>query len=66
MIVGLDSTPLTVATGGIRRYVEQLHAALTEEYPRDQFLLLSGAGGYGAGAPLVAVGPAAGLATERG
>ena len=47
MIVGLDSTPLTVATGGIRRYVEQLHAALTEEYPRDQFLLLSGAGATG-------------------
>lgn len=41
MNVALDATPLTVPTGGIRRYVEQLHTALVAEYPDDRFLLVS-------------------------
>lgn len=40
MNVALDSTPLTIPTGGIRRYVEQLVAALRAEYPRDRFVLM--------------------------
>lgn len=41
MIVALDSTPLATPFGGIRRYVEELHRALTREFPDDRFLLLS-------------------------
>ena len=41
MNVGLDATPLTVETGGIRRYVEELHRALEAEYPEDRFALMS-------------------------
>ena len=41
MVVALDSTPLTVETGGIRRYVEELHRALEAEFRHDRFLLMS-------------------------
>ena len=40
MRVALDATPLTVPTGGIRRYTEQLQRALTSEFPEDFFGLL--------------------------
>lgn len=41
MHVALDATPLTVPTGGVRRYVEQLHAALTRLFPEDRYSLVS-------------------------
>jgi glycosyltransferase involved in cell wall biosynthesis len=41
LVVGLDSTPLAAPFGGIRRYVSELHRALTLEFPADTFLLLS-------------------------
>lgn len=40
MLVALDATPLSVPTGGIRRYTEELHRALSAEFPRDEFVLL--------------------------
>lgn len=44
LVVGLDATPLTVPTGGIRRYTEELHQALTAEFPADRFVLMTGGG----------------------
>jgi glycosyltransferase involved in cell wall biosynthesis len=41
MKIALDATPLTVPTGGIRRYTEQLQRALAAEFPEDRFELLS-------------------------
>ena len=41
MTVALDATPLSGPTGGIRRYVTELHAAMEREFPEDRFLLLS-------------------------
>ena len=41
MIVAIDATPLTVSTGGIRRYTEELSRALRSGYPRDEFHLIS-------------------------
>ncbi len=41
MRVALDATPLTVPTGGIRRYVEELSRALVESFPEDHFVLVS-------------------------
>jgi glycosyltransferase involved in cell wall biosynthesis len=41
MTVALDATPLTVATGGIRRYTQELARALAQRYPDDQYWLLS-------------------------
>lgn len=40
MKTALDATPLTVATGGIRRYTEELHRALSAAFPDDEFNLL--------------------------
>ena len=39
--VALDGTPLTVPTGGVRRYVEELTAALREGFPEDEYRLVS-------------------------
>lgn len=39
MNVALDASPLTVATGGIARYTEELSRALAAEFPVDTFLL---------------------------
>lgn len=36
MRIVLDGGPLTVATGGIRRYVEELALALADAYPEDE------------------------------
>jgi len=41
MKIALDATPLTVASGGVRRYTEELARALAENYPDDEFWLLS-------------------------
>ena len=41
MRVAIDATPLTVPTGGARRYVVELTRALAEEFPSDDFHLLS-------------------------
>ena len=41
MMIGLDATPLTVATGGVARYTRELCRALAQEFPQDQYWLLS-------------------------
>jgi len=41
MRVALDATPLTLVTGGLRRYTEELSVALAVEYPDDEFVLVS-------------------------
>jgi len=41
MIIALDATPLTVPTGGVRRYTEELALALARNFPDDQYWLLS-------------------------
>jgi glycosyltransferase involved in cell wall biosynthesis len=39
--IALDASPLTVPSGGVRRYTEQLSIALAEAFPDDTFWLLS-------------------------
>ncbi len=41
MKIALDATPLTVPSGGVRRYTEELTRALCDSFPADQFWLLS-------------------------
>jgi glycosyltransferase involved in cell wall biosynthesis len=41
MKIALDATPLTVPSGGVRRYTEELTRALAQTSPGDQFWLLS-------------------------
>ncbi|MBI1896422.1 MAG: glycosyltransferase family 4 protein [Acidobacteria bacterium] len=41
MVIALDGTPLTVSTGGIRRYTEELAHALAVEFPGDAIHLVS-------------------------
>jgi len=41
MKVALDATPLTLSSGGIARYVRELSRALAEEFPQDDFTLIS-------------------------
>jgi glycosyltransferase involved in cell wall biosynthesis len=41
VIAALDATPLTVPTGGVRRYTLELAKALAADYPGDQYWLLS-------------------------
>ena len=41
MKIALDATPLTIPSGGERRYTEELSCALAENYPEDEFWLLS-------------------------
>lgn len=41
MHVALDSTPLTLTSGGLARYVAELHRALTLEFPQDRFTLMT-------------------------
>jgi glycosyltransferase involved in cell wall biosynthesis len=40
MRIALDATPLTVASGGARRYVEELTRALCDTFPEDRVWLL--------------------------
>jgi glycosyltransferase involved in cell wall biosynthesis len=39
--IALDASPLAVASGGVRRYTEELSRALAENFPDDEFWLLS-------------------------
>ena len=41
MRIALDATPLTLTTGGLARYTAELSTALAENYPEDDFTLLS-------------------------
>ncbi len=41
MKIALDATPLTVPSGGARRYTEELSVALANEFPEDEYWLLS-------------------------
>ena len=41
MNIGLDATPLSLSTGGIRRYTEELARALVEQDSEDHVVLLS-------------------------
>jgi glycosyltransferase involved in cell wall biosynthesis len=41
MKIALDATPLTVPSGGERRYTEELTRALCDSFPDDRFWLLS-------------------------
>jgi glycosyltransferase involved in cell wall biosynthesis len=41
MKIALDATPLTVPSGGVRRYTEELTCALCDNFPGDEFWLLS-------------------------
>ena len=41
MKVAIDATPLTVETGGIQRYTQQLQRALAGEFPTGRFELLA-------------------------
>src|ERR1700733_2371066 len=41
MKIALDATPLTVPSGGARRYTEELTRALCDTFPDDRFWLLS-------------------------
>lgn len=43
MRVALDAGPLILTSGGLRRYVEELHPALLRAFPDDRFLFLSAA-----------------------
>ena len=41
MRVAIDATPLTLSSGGLRRYTHELSVALAENFPRDEFFLVS-------------------------
>ncbi|HLG95757.1 MAG TPA: glycosyltransferase family 1 protein [Bryobacteraceae bacterium] len=41
MHIALDGTPLSVPSGGVRRYTEELSKALAQEFSGDEFWLLS-------------------------
>lgn len=41
MRVALDATPLTLSSGGLKRYVWDLSRALAENYPDSEFFLMS-------------------------
>jgi glycosyltransferase involved in cell wall biosynthesis len=40
MRAGLDAAPLELSSGGLRRYVEELHRALEAGFPEDEFALI--------------------------
>ncbi len=41
MRIALDATPLTISSGGLPRYVNELAMALAREFPEDTYYLLS-------------------------
>ena len=47
MKVAIDSTPLTVSSGGITRYTSALSQALAEHFPADQYIHLTDQGNTG-------------------
>ena len=56
MRVALDAAPLTLSSGGLRRYVWELSRALAETFPEDEYLLLSDQPFTAPAAPNLAVG----------
>jgi len=44
MRVAIDATPLTLSSGGLRRYTQELSVALAENFPQDEFFLVSDQG----------------------
>jgi glycosyltransferase involved in cell wall biosynthesis len=41
MRIAIDATPLTLSSGGLRRYTLELSRALAETFPEDEFFLIS-------------------------
>jgi glycosyltransferase involved in cell wall biosynthesis len=41
MRVAFDATPLTLSSGGLRRYAEELSVALAQNFPQDEIFLVS-------------------------
>ena len=41
MRVAIDATPLTLSSGGLRRYTQELSLALAQNFPEDEFFLVS-------------------------
>jgi glycosyltransferase involved in cell wall biosynthesis len=41
LTIALDATPLTISSGGIRRYTEELSKALAVAFPKDRYHLIS-------------------------
>jgi alpha-1,3-rhamnosyl/mannosyltransferase len=41
MRVAIDATPLTLSSGGLQRYTQELSVALAENFPQDEFYLVS-------------------------
>ncbi len=41
MKVAIDATPLTLSSGGIARYTRELSRALAEQFPEDEYFLVS-------------------------
>jgi hypothetical protein len=41
MRVAIDATALTLSSGGLRRYAEELSLALAHAFPQDEFFLVS-------------------------
>ncbi len=41
LTIALDATPLTISSGGLRRYTEELSRALATEFPQDQYHLIA-------------------------
>jgi glycosyltransferase involved in cell wall biosynthesis len=41
MRVAIDATPLTLSSGGLLRYTQELSLALAREFPEDRFVLVS-------------------------
>jgi glycosyltransferase involved in cell wall biosynthesis len=41
VIVGVDGTPLTISSGGVRTYTEELTRALRAEFPEDEYVMMS-------------------------
>jgi glycosyltransferase involved in cell wall biosynthesis len=41
MRVAIDATPLTLSSGGLRRYTQELSAALAEHFRQDEYFLVS-------------------------
>jgi glycosyltransferase involved in cell wall biosynthesis len=46
LVAALDATPLTLSSGGLRRYTEELSRALALEFPDDRYHLISESGGF--------------------
>src|SRR5215468_7799057 len=44
MRVALDATPLTLSSGGLTRYTQEVARALASQFPEDEYCLISSAG----------------------